>query len=300
MKNVFKLGFQAVILSLLCVSTAMAAANNHYVNGVEGIKGGSVPPPGFYYKMYNVYYHADENNDQSGDALPIDFDVDVFAIANRFIWVTDKTFLGANFFIDAIIPLIHTDLEIGALGINDSDTSIGDICIEPLGLAWHGAQYDAAASLALYLPTGHFDINDPVNNGKGFYSFMLTFGGTYYFDADRTWSASFLGRYEVHTDKEDVDLTPGNDFHFEWGIGKSFAKVWEAGIAGYSQWQVSDDSGSDAVNKGVHDQVHAIGPEVSVFIPSFKVGVNLRALFEYGAKDRTEGNVITLTITKIF
>jgi len=129
---------------------------------------------------------------------------------------------------------------------------------------------------------------------------MSTFGGTYYFDAQRTWTASFLGRYEIHTDKEDVDLTPGDDFHFEWGIGKGFAKIWEAGIAGYSQWQVTDDSGANATNKEDKDQVHVIGPELSVFIPPAKLFVNLRALFEFEAEDRSEGNVITLTVTKIF
>ncbi|WP_022664913.1 SphA family protein [Desulfospira joergensenii] len=277
-----------------------ADPNNHYVNGVEGVKGGSVPPPGFYYKMYNVFYSADETMDQDGNEAPIGFDLNIFAIANRFIWVTDKKFLGADFFMDTTIPLMKTDLEITALGVNSDDSGIGDICLEPAGLAWHGPRYDAALALAVYLPTGDFDITNPASNGKGFYTFMTTFGGTYYFDAQKTWSASFLGRYEIHTDQEDRDYTPGDDLHFEWGIGKSFAKVWEAGIAGYCQWQVSDDSGSNATDVGVHDQVYAIGPEISVFIPRFKLFANFRAEFEFEAEDRPQGNVFVLTLTKIF
>lgn len=289
-----------VFLLVLGISGALAGPNNHYVNGVEGIKGASVPPPGMYYKMYNVFYTAGETMDQNGNEAPIGFDLNVFAIANRFIWVTDKKFLGGDFFMDTTIPLMKTDLEIGALGVNSDDSGIGDICLEPVGLAWHGPRYDAAVGLALYLPTGDFDITNPASNGKGFYTFMTTFGGTLYLDDQRTWSASFLGRYEIHGDQEDRDYTPGDDFHFEWGIGKSFAGVWEAGISGYCQWQVSDDSGNDAANKVVHDQVYGVGPEISVFIPRAKLFANLRAQFEFEAEDRPQGNIIVLTLTKIF
>jgi hypothetical protein len=58
-------------------------------------------------------------------------------------------------------------------------------------------------------------------------------------------------------------------------------------------------NGAKATNDG-KDQVHAIGPELSVFVPQAKLFVNLRTLFEYGAEGRSEGNVITLTFTKIF
>ncbi len=79
-----------------------------------------------------------------------------------------------------------------------------------------------------------------------------------------------------------------------------FAKVWEAGLAGYCQWQVTDDSGSDAVDKSTHDQVFDIGPEASVSLPKFKAFLNLRVLWEFDAEDRSEGNAVALTLTKIF
>ncbi len=122
---------------------------------------------------------------------------------------------------DGTIPIVNTDIEIDALGADKDKFGLGDINLEPLGLGWHGSKYDAALGLSVYLPTGDFDIDNPASPGKGFTSVMATFEGTFYLDAQRTWSASILGRYEIHTDKDDVDLTPGDDFHFEWGIGKS-------------------------------------------------------------------------------
>lgn len=199
---------------------------------------------------------------------------------------------------DVVIPIQRTNVEIGAIGLNTDDSGLGDINFEPFGLSWHGPRYDAAVGLSVWLPTGDFDITEPASPGKGFTTCMITFGGTYYLDNLKTLSASFLGRYEIHTEKDGIDLTPGDDFHFEWGIGKSFANVWEAGISGYCQWQVTDDSGTAADSD--HDKVYAVGPEISVFIPPAKLFLNLRTLMEFGAEDRPEGNVTTLTLTKIF
>ena len=70
---------------------------------------------------------------------------------------------------------------------------------------------------------------------------------------------------------------------------------------GYCQWQITDDSGSDVTwDKDVHDRVFAAGPEVSVFIPFARFSCSLRALREFVAEDRPQGNVATLTLTKIF
>lgn len=287
-----------LFLAVIMPGLLFAGANTHYVNGLEGIKGGTVPPPGLYYKMYNVAYNADELMDQNGNEVPNGFDLTVYANAHRFIWVTDKKFLGADVFMDATIPLLYTDFSV--TGFDDDEFGLGDICIEPLGLSWHGSNFDAAVALSAYIPTGDYDLAEPASPGKGYWTGMATFGGTLYFDTQKTWSLSLLGRYEIHTDQEDRDFTPGDDFHFEWGIGKSFAKIWEAGISGYCQWQVTDDSGTAAVTPDVHDQVYAAGPEISVFIPPAKMFLSLRSLFEFEAEDRPEGNTTVLTLTKIF
>ena len=71
--------------------------------------------------------------------------------------------------------------------------------------------------------------------------------------------------YEIHTEKEDFDLTPGQNLTWNWGISqflplrKDQTLLLEAGVTGYSSWQITDDSGSDPRNTGVRDQVHAVG-----------------------------------------
>ncbi len=294
------------IVGILSGGAFAGEAGTHYVNGVEGLKAASLPPPGFYYRMYNVLYTADALTDDNGDEIDaINFDVSVFANVHRLIWMSNYKIWGADFGADIIIPLINTDIEVKAKGgptlTDDSQFSLGDICLEPFLLSWHGPRYDAAAALAVYIPTGDYDKTEAASPGKDMWTGMFTLGGTLYFDAEKTWSASILGRYETHSEQGDRDVTYGDDFHFEWGVAKTFNKFWDVGLAGYSQWQISDDSGSDVTwDKSVHDTIHAIGPEVNIFAPSWKLFVSLRILGEFGAEDRSEGNITTLTLTKIF
>jgi len=282
----------------MLIGSGFAGETGHYVNGVEGLKCGSVPPPGLYYRWYNVFYNADTVTDENGNEQQLNFDASIFATVNRLIWVTQKKILGADFFMDIAIPFIYTDIEIGLAGIADNEFGLGDINIEPFGLAWHGPRYDAAFGLSFYLPTGKYDKTKPASAGKNMWTGMLTLGGTYYFDAEKTWSASILSRYETHSEKDDINITPGDDFHFEWGAGKTLAKVWDVGLTGYCQWQVNDDSGFGS--SSVKDRVYAVGPEVSLFYPPATMFISLRSQWEFEAQDRSEGNCTTLTLTKIF
>ena len=290
-----------VSLSLVLFFAVIMVANaeEHYVNGVEGIKAASLPPPGFYWRLYGAYYNADEMRDDSGDKQDIGFDVSVYALVNRFIWSTPVEMLGGNYVCDIIIPALQVDLKMDVADYDKDRTGLGDICVEPFVLAWHGARYDAAFGLAGYLPTGKYDKDEIANPGKGMWTGMLTLGGTYYLDADKTWSASILSRYETHSKIEGRDYTPGDDFHFEWGIGKTIAKVWDVGIAGYCQWQVTENKGDEAPYTK-KNRVFAIGPEVVYFIQKAGLFASIRSEWEFEARNHSQGTMTALTLTKIF
>ena len=292
MKKFF--GILCVMVGVLGMSGAGFAAENEYPNGIEGIKAGSVPPPGFYYKMYNVLYTADTLKDNNGKDAKIGFDATIFVNAHRFIWITDHKILGADYGMDMVVPLMNVDLKIKGLGIDDSQFGLGDIFFEPLILSWHAPRYDLSFGAGVWAPTGEYDMTEPASPGKGMWTPMFTLGGTYYFDAAKTWSGSILARYEIHSEKNDTNLRPGDHFHFEWGVGKSIG-TWEVGATGYCQWQVTNNS--DGTPK---DRVYAIGPEASVFLPPVKMFLTLRSLFEFGAENGSEGVFTTLVLTKIF
>lgn len=293
---------------LLCAAVpAFAGETGHYTNGVEGIKGATLPGPGFYYKMYNVMYRADEIMDGDGNrSASQNIDLTVLANVHRFIWGTGLQLFGADVVADLTIPLVYTDFSLEIVPMNmtieDDWFAAGDICLEPIALSWHGSRYDLAAGIAVYMPTGRYDKDRSASPGKDMWTFMFTAGATVYFDGEKTWSVSALARYETHTEKRDKEIRPGDDVHFEWGLGKTFMKIIDAGVAGYCHWQVTDDSGpgTNTYDTGIHDRVFAAGPELGIFIPPAMLAVTVRSLWEFGAVDRTEGNTTSLVLTKIF
>jgi hypothetical protein len=270
-----------------------------YPDGVEGIKAGTLPPPGFYWASYNVWYRATTLKDGSGNALPAGFDLRVLATAQRFVWITDATIFGANYGMDVIIPLVNTRLAVGAAGLYNDETGFGDIGVGQ-ELRWTPAPCDVGFGIALFIPTGRWDITKPALPGRDYYTLMLTLGTTYYLDKERLWAATVLSRYEFQGGKRHIDLIPGDDFHFEWGISNSVAPILDVGLVGYCQWQVTADRGSAAVRPAVLDRVFAVGPEVDYFLAPAKLVFKVRYETELGAVDRPQGGLGLLTLIKIF
>lgn len=296
-----------LLLAMLCLyglGTGFAfAASGHYVSGGEGVLGANVPPPrpnGIYWKIYNMYYTANTMRDNGRGKAPGNFDVNVFAHAHRFIYSSDIEVLGGNLLFDLIIPITYTDISykgLGSASFGDNRWGLGDIFVEPLFIGWHRPRWDAFAAIGTYVPTGEYAADKPASPGMGFWTIMFSAGGVWYFDVERTWSASILARYQVHTDQDDTDITPGNHFSFEWGLGKSVSG-FDLGIAGYCHWQVTDDSGPGA---GSHkEQAFAIGPEIGYTFKDAGINVVLRSVWEFENKNKAQGNMTSLNFVYAF
>jgi hypothetical protein len=75
----------------------------------------------------------------------------------------------------------------------------------------------------------------------------------------------------------------------------------ELGVLGYSQWRETQDSGADVsrFNRN-EDQVHAIGAQIGYAIPTWRLAVTAKYLYEYYAEARFRGQVETLSIAYQF
>ncbi len=269
----------------------------HYPPGVEGIKAGTLPPPGIYLRDYNLFYTADR---YPGSGLN-DFSATVYVNAPRLIWMTESKVLGANYGMDIIVPFGYADVK-GAGGLlKDSYFGLYDLQIEPLLLGWHFSQFDLGVGYSFWVPTGQSpDPRPPLppgnaaDLGKGFWSHMITLGGTWHIDAEKTWAVSALNRYEFHHEN-DQDITVGDSYTVEFGLNKTLAKVWDVGLAGYYQGQVTDTT-----HQSGHASVLGLGPEVSLAIPKIMTFISLRWAHELAAHLRPEGDTVSLTVTKRF
>ncbi|MCB2191320.1 MAG: transporter [Deltaproteobacteria bacterium] len=302
LKHVKGLFASLMTAGIVIFGAGAAMAFGHYVPGSLGINAGSMPPPGFHYTMYNTLYNADTMTDSSGNDLDVGLDLTVFANVNQFAYMTDIKILGADYGFDLFLPFVYTNFELTSAGVNEDTFGLGDICVDPLILGWHGKQWDFSFALGAYAPTGESgEFSSP---GKGYWSVIETIGGTYFFDEARTWSITLLTRWLLNTEDRDTNITPGAEMVAEYGLAKAFplnngGMVFYAGIVGYTYKQLTDDSGDGATD----DQYmgNAVGPEVRLmFFKPFPIQVSLRYNFEYGTENTTEGQNVCLSLIGSF
>ncbi|MBM9616124.1 hypothetical protein JWJ90_17790 [Desulfobulbus rhabdoformis] len=65
-----------LLLSASLANTGWSATSgSHYNYGVEGVLGATAPPPGWHYRMYNLWYNPDTLNDNNGKKIHNGFDL---------------------------------------------------------------------------------------------------------------------------------------------------------------------------------------------------------------------------------
>jgi hypothetical protein len=193
----------------------------HYPAGSEGIKAGSLPPPGLYIKDYNSFYTYNEvpnfNNGQELTSKFIQFD---YVQALRPIWITPFQFLGADFGMAARIPseyqqFTHSQVTGYLPGfpspfpipasfttVTQRQFGLSDVQIEPIMLSWRFHHFDITSSASFWVPTGRFNqLNnfEFYNLGEGCWTYSLSIGTTWYPDVKKTWAISILNHYDVNT-----------------------------------------------------------------------------------------------------
>lgn len=267
----------ALILITSSLPLAVYASNSHYVPGIEGIKGSVMPPQGVYYKGYLVNYSADKN-----EALPPDSEVNVTALAHRVVWVTPQKLLGGDLALEAIVPLIKTDLKIGGQDI-DKRTGLGDLYVGG-ALGWHGARWDATTGIGYWADTGDYDSNRFASPGKGYDSVMLTLGGNVKLNQKGDINLSALSRYEMPNGDGLND-----ELIIEWGLGKNYGLL-DVGLVGYNTFETGDGK----------EERNALGLSMGYFSPPNLLGGDIALYKEYSNKETFEGNTLRASLTKVF
>jgi len=310
---------------------AQAGEIGHYNPGVLNIRDFAMPEPGVYGSVYNYWYWTDRLNDKNGNTvssvkvgpgqgvtLGVNVDVNVYAIAPTVIWISDWKVLGAKY--GAYIAPSFANSSVGASlsrttgtgrSVQGSQFDVGDLFVQPLWLGWTKKHWDFAFGYGFYAPVGRYNIEtvtlpqlgsvkaEAIDNiGLGFWTHQFQGAATWYVDEHHATAVCAALTYEINQKKKDFDLTPGNVMTLNWGVSqylplnKDNKVLLEVGLTGYNSWQLTDDAGSDAVNPGVHDQVHAVGGQLGLAYVPLNAAVKFHYLHEYSADDRFLGDVI--------
>ncbi len=291
MKKIQKIA-AATCLGLGLLGSAVAAG--HYEPGVEGIDSSAAPPPGLYYLAYLVNYQID-----SVSGLPGNNTGSASILANRVVWLTSHKFLGANYGMEALIPVQATSLTFNGIGVSSTSRGIGDIYLGPVVLSWAGADYGLVFAAGEWLSNGSYSSTDPSSLGLGYRSTMLTFGGTYYPDERKLWSVSALARFEKNGTQSQTGITPGDGLSVEWGIGREIGGGKKIGLVGYVQNQTSSSSGPGANPE--NPRKSGIGVEFDLPVMSQGMMLKFAGYKEYSASSgATKGTLLRMTIVKRF
>jgi hypothetical protein len=313
----------SVLLAAVTMTAAPAYAqlNGENLLGDMGVKSGTQPHPGFY--VGNLFYRYRTETIRNGNGDRIVFDPSqsgsrtINVHAPMVIYVSRAKIFGANYGMMAVLPLAKGALEAPALGVyEEASKGLADTYVVPLQLGWHASRADVTTSFGFFAPTGRYDANATDNLGKGMWSYELAAGSTVYFDKGRSVSLSTTAFWESHTKKQDTSLQigglttngvrVGQLMTLEGGAAKSWlGGALSVGMAYYGQWKITDDDLGIPVDLpgdlslGRH-RVFAFGPDVTIPIgtKSKLISlVNVRYLWETGARIKTEGPTFTVTTT---
>jgi len=310
--------FIAAAAVLLAVGGSSRASElGHYNPGVSNIRDFFVPDPGFYYIQYNFYYTSDTYKDRHGRSvesvaagpatIDIDADLDLFVVVPMFAWVSPWEILGARW--GAYVAPVFGNTSFGAaldteIGqgrkIKESQFAPGDLYIQPIWLGWPLTHWDFSLGYGLYAPVGKYNKNAADNVGLGFWTNQFQGAAAWYPWENRGTAVTAAVTYEINSEKEHTDITPGSHLTLNWGASQYLplsGKEWllEAGLLGYDQWKVTDDTGDDLLLDPANDQVHAAGVQLGLTYAPWPAYLNFKYLAEFNARARFEGNVFNLS-----
>jgi hypothetical protein len=276
-----------LLSSLAPAPPAHAGDLSHYFPGSFNIRDYILPDKGVYAAVYGIYYGSSTLRDANGNKISsvtiagrtvtVDTDLNLYSIVPTLLWNTGWTILGAEYGMYGSVPFggpslgVALETETG-FGLNADTSNFGlqDLFVQPLWLRWRWANADLSGGVGFYAPSGQFEAGKVNSLGLGFWTAQFQLAGAYYF-LERATAVVVAGTHEVNTEQQDTDITPGQRFTLNYGVSQYLPAgpgLVELGILGYSQWQVTHDSGSQVrpFNQNL-DQVHAVGAQLGYAVP---------------------------------
>lgn len=307
--------FGAVGFVLLTAAPARAQLNGSHLLGDFGVQSGSQPLPGFYTGLIFGRYDTDTIKDAAGATVrpfpDMPGEVTTTAAAPMVWYVSNAKVFGANYGAFVAIPFANASLEAPGLALSRSvNATLADMLVRPLDFGWHTKYADVSAGLQFYLPSGRYEHGATDNIGKGMWSYEPFVGTTLFLDEKRSVSLATTAYWEFHTEKNDTSTRVGQILTLQGGAGKSLrGGGLVLGAAYYAQWKLTEDELVDFVLPGGarvdlaapnKHKVFGFGPDVTLPVASTSklyALINVRYLWETGARVKTEGQNLLVTAT---
>ena len=305
--RVLLLATVAGCLSLEAGSKASASEYgfSSYGLGQNAFGAGVTPPPGTYVTTATAFYDAKigATLEFGGVTIGAGAHVEFLSTAINGLYVFSHQVLGGNLGISATVPVGFIDIDAtvtaGPLSGQRSTEGggLGDV-VTKVQLGWQRGDFSHTVYLQVLAPTGRYDTGfSPI---IGLHRPGIDTGWAFTW-ADKPTKLQFNGTLGVTFNFENIatDYKSGNEFHFEWAIGREIMPGLVFGLVGYDFRQLTGDSGSGVVLGSFKGQVDAIGLGVSgtTQIGTTPVIFNMRTYREFDVEHRWEGNSSMASVT---
>ena len=281
---------------------ATEGGGNSYPIGVDNLYSGLMLPEGANWLLFYQHYDAGSSRDNAGHDNPklASFHLQLDALAPRlsYVWPGVKI-LGANLETRVVVPIVSANLDMSAarpaplppLDKGGNKTGLADMTLAPVLLGWHSGSFHQIAGIEFHLKTGAYDAHDPVNIGRNYYQIAPSYAFTWFPTRNVDISAKF--RYGFNTRNQATKYRSGDEATIEFSAGYHVTPRLTLGLNGYYYIQTTDDTqdGVRVNGNGNRGRVTALGPDIC-FQLNDKVSFSIKGQFEFGARNRPEGNRI--------
>ena len=308
---------RSVVGVLLCICPVAAVAEEggtgHYVPGtISSLMDGVSPSEVLIFRLNGLYY---DGTVKASRRLPIagqtvvGATVKTAAVGLTAFWrpawgeISEKW----SYAMSATIPFVHVHVEVDdevfALGTTierkSEESGLGDIVLMPLMFNYHlNDDININSRLAIYAPTGDYQVGRLANLGKNYWTFEPIVGFMYLGQENGREASIFFGA-DFNTENSDTDYQTGSQIHIDGTlaqhlpIGKGLAGI---GVTGFWYEQVEGDSGSGAILGSFKARTIGVGPSLTY---SRKIGkhnliAELKWVHEVEVRRRPEGDSFIL------
>lgn len=294
--------------SVCTLSTALCAAEtgfSTYGLGGYSFGAGVTPPPGTYVSTAVGFYTGKISGAVTigGLVFDIGMNVDFLSVGLNGLYVREGKVLGGQLGISATVPIGHVDLDatasVGPLtGRRTTDGGGGGDIVPKIQLGWQHGALSHTAYIQGVAPTGRYDTGFNPNIGLNRPSIDTGWAFTWIDTSTKLQLNGALG-VTFNFENDETNYKSGNEFHFEWAIGREFAPGLVLGIVGYDYRQLSGDSGAGAVLGPFKGSVDAIGAGLSytTLLGTTPLILNARHYQEFDAERRFEGSTSIVSAT---
>ncbi len=254
-------------------TVAVESGGSNWAMGSAGFGAGLIPEPGFHYA--NLLWHMPFKTSQNftfGGHTVSSMDVDI--TANFFLPAYSGKIdaWDARYKVLGVFPFITINgkyrsktasNEHGHKSFNRGDPGID------MAIGWHkddflgekGLSLDYAPGLLVISTWGKYSRGEVLNAGRNRWTIQPNFSYTLFHEPTGIELSQRI-MYAVNLRNDKTNYNSGDEFHFDWALGKRFGEGWQAGLFGFFYRQTTGDKGRGATVGSLKGRGWGLGPIV--------------------------------------